>query len=63
MNWGEYTLKYKFRSNSDLYLSGDLRQMLPGVIAYGVQFDLIFGVQVHLKFLADRSSVIDQQTY
>ena len=32
--------KYKFRSNSDLYLTGDLRQMLPGVIAYGVQFDL-----------------------
>ena len=31
---------YKFRSNSDLCLTGDLRQMLPGVIAYGIQFDL-----------------------
>ena len=28
------------RRNSDLYLTGDLRQMLPGVIAYGIQFDL-----------------------
>ncbi len=32
--------KYKFRSNSDLCLTGYLRQMLPGVFAYGVQFDL-----------------------
>ena len=32
--------EYKFRSNSDLCLTDDLRQMLPGVIAYGVQFDL-----------------------
>ena len=31
---------YKFRSNSDLCLTGDLRQMLSGVIAYGIQFDL-----------------------
>ena len=31
---------YKFRSNSDLCLTGDLRQMPPGVIAYGIQFDL-----------------------
>ena len=31
---------YKFRSNSDLCLTGDLRQMLPGVIAYGILFDL-----------------------
>ena len=31
---------YKFRSNSGLRLTGDLRQMLPGVIAYGIQFDL-----------------------
>ena len=31
---------YKFRSNSDLCLTGDLRQVLPGVIAYGIQFDL-----------------------
>ena len=31
---------YKFRSNSNLYLTGDLRQMLPGVTAYGIQFDL-----------------------
>ena len=31
---------YKFRSNSDLRLIGDLQQMLPGVIAYGLQFDL-----------------------
>ncbi len=34
------TSGYKFRSNSDLYLTGDLQQMLPGVIAYGIQFDL-----------------------
>ena len=32
--------KYKFRSNSDLCLSGDLPQMLPGMIAYGIRFDL-----------------------
>ena len=32
--------KYKFRSNSDLCLPGDLRQMLPGVIVYGILFDL-----------------------
>ena len=32
--------QYKFRSNSDLCLTGDLRQMLPGVIAYGILFDL-----------------------
>ena len=38
-NWG-CVPEYKFRSNSDLYLTGDLRQMLPGVTAYGVQFDL-----------------------
>ena len=31
---------HKFRSNSDLCLTGDLRQMLPGVIAYGILFDL-----------------------
>ena len=31
---------YKFRSNSDLCLTGYLREMLPGVIAYGVQSDL-----------------------
>ena len=31
---------YKFRSSSDLCLTGDLRQILPGVIAYGIQFDL-----------------------
>ncbi len=29
-----------FGSNYDLSLTGDLRQMLPGVIAYGIQFDL-----------------------
>ncbi len=29
----------KFRSNSDLCLTGYLRQILPGVIAYGIQFD------------------------
>ena len=34
---GEF--EYKFRSNSVLCLIGDLRQMLPGVIAYGIQFD------------------------
>ena len=28
-----------FRSNSDLCLTGYLRQMLPGVFAYGIQFD------------------------
>ena len=33
-------LGYEFRSNSDLCLTGDLRQMLPGVIAYGIRFDL-----------------------
>ena len=33
-------LGYKFRSNSVLCLIGDHRQMLPGVIAYGIQFDL-----------------------
>ena len=37
---------YKFRSNSYLYLTGDLRQMLPGVTAYGVQFDLNLYVAV-----------------
>ena len=31
---------YKFRSNFDLCLTGDLRQMLPGVITYRIQFDL-----------------------
>ncbi len=31
---------YKFRSNSDLCLTGDLRQILPGVIVYGILFDL-----------------------
>ncbi len=31
--------KYKFRSNFDLCLTGDLPQMLPGVIAYGIRFD------------------------
>ncbi len=31
---------YKFGSNSDLCLTGDLRQILPGVIAYGTQFGL-----------------------
>ena len=31
---------YRFRSNSDLCLTGYLWQMLPGVIAYGIQFDL-----------------------
>ena len=31
---------YRFRSNSDLCLTGDLRQMLLDVIAYGIQFDL-----------------------
>ena len=31
---------YKFGSNSDLCLTGDLREVLPGVIAYGIQFDL-----------------------
>ena len=31
---------YRFRSNSDLCLTGDLPQMLPGVITYGIQFDL-----------------------
>ena len=36
---------YKFRSNSDLCLTGYLREMLPGVIAYGVQFDL----NLHLR--------------
>ena len=30
----------KFRSDSDLCLTGDLRQMLLDVIAYGIQFDL-----------------------
>ena len=38
--------KYKFRSNSDLCLPGDLRQMLPGVIAYVILFDLnLYGVR------------------
>ncbi len=32
--------KYRFRSNSDLCLTGYLREMLLGVIAYGIQFDL-----------------------
>ena len=32
--------RYKLRSNSDLCLTGDLLQMLPGVITYGIQFDL-----------------------
>ena len=31
---------YKFGSNFDLCLTGDLREVLPGVIAYGIQFDL-----------------------
>ncbi len=31
---------YKFRSNSDLCLTGYRRQILPGVFAYGIQFDL-----------------------
>ncbi len=31
---------HKFRSNSDPCLSGDLRQVLPGVIAYGIQVGL-----------------------
>ena len=31
---------YKFRSNSDLCLTGDLPQTLPGMIAYGIRFDL-----------------------
>ena len=35
-----YVHGYKFRSNSDLRLAGDLRQMLAGVIAYGIQFGL-----------------------
>ena len=45
--------RYESRSNSDLGLTGDLRQMLPGVIAYGVQFDLnlyVHAVQVQVKF-------------
>ncbi len=33
-------VRCKFRSNSVLCLTGDLRQMLPGVIAYGILFDL-----------------------
>ena len=32
--------EYGLRSNSDRCLTGDLPQMLPGVIAYGIQFDL-----------------------
>ena len=32
--------KYKFRPNSDLCLTGDFRQMLPGVIVYGILVDL-----------------------
>ncbi len=32
--------RYKFRSNSDLCLTGYLRQLLPCVFAYGIQFDL-----------------------
>ena len=32
--------KYKFRLNSDLCLTGYLRQILPSVITYGIQFDL-----------------------
>ena len=35
---------YKFGSNSDPCLTGYLPQMLPGVIVYGVQFDLNFGL-------------------
>ena len=31
---------YRFRSNSDLCLTGYHRQILPGVFAYGIQFDL-----------------------
>ena len=45
--------RHKFRSNSDLCLTGDLRQMLPGVIAYGIQSDLnlyVHAVQVQVKF-------------
>ncbi len=38
---------YKFRSNSDLYLTGDLRQMLPCVFAYGIQLDLNLYLRVH----------------
>ena len=38
---------YKFRSNSDLCLTGDLRQMPPGVIAYGIQFDLNLYLSVY----------------
>ena len=39
-NGARIELRNKFRSNSDLCLTGDLPQMLPGVIAYGIQFDL-----------------------
>ena len=45
--------RYEFRSNSDLCLTCYLRQMLPGVIAYGIQFDLnpyVHAVQVQVKF-------------
>ncbi len=35
-----YELWYKFRSNSDLCLTGYLREILPGVIAYWILFDL-----------------------
>ncbi len=31
---------YKFRLNFDLCLTGYLRQIMPGVITYGIQFDL-----------------------
>ena len=33
-------MEYKFGSNSNLCLAGDLPQMLPDVITYGIQFDL-----------------------
>ena len=52
-NWMAVSQKYKFRSNSDLCMTGDLREMLPGVIAYGVQFDRNLysqKVQVQVKF-------------
>ena len=44
---------YKFRPNSDLCLTGDLPQILPGVIAYGIQFDLNL-------YLWDTAPVLEQ---
>ena len=35
-----YRPQYRFRANSGLCLTGDLRRMLPGVITNGIQFDL-----------------------